>query len=138
MTSLYVEPILTKMPMRYASAMAPFLTGFNPNSWQQVARVLYEDMGLPLQHSKDQRPEEKPKGSTDVFALDSLRSISDSSFIPAMLDWRKYTKLYGTYVNGLEQEISPDRRIHPDYNIAGSETGRLTGCEDHDDPQARR
>ena len=100
---------------------------YNPFSIPQTKKILYEDMGLPPQHSKDQQKHEVPAASTDKAALTKLSEISEQPFVDTLMLWRTEAKLYTTYITGLPKLISPDGKTHPDYNVSGTETGRLSG-----------
>jgi len=86
---------------------------FNISSPKQVAKVLFEDL-----HLKDLKG-----GSTSVEVLTSL--IDDHPIIPLILEHRKYTKLVGTYTDGLIPHITKGY-IHTYFNQAQTATGRLS------------
>jgi DNA polymerase-1 len=87
---------------------------FNINSPQQVASVLYDELGL-------KGPKDR---STSVDVLEKLEG--ESPIIPKILEYRKYAKLLGTYVDGLIPHIKPDGKIHTYFNQAQTSTGRLS------------
>lgn len=90
---------------------------FNIASPKQLAKVLFEDMGLP--HGK------KISTSADV-----LEKIADAHpVIPKILEYRNVTKLYNTYLEGLHKYIMEDGKIHTIYKQTLTRTGRLSSVE---------
>lgn len=93
---------------------------FNISSPQQLSHVLFEEMKLP--HTK-----KLPNSSSFSTNAEALDSIYDSSpIIEKILQYRQYTKLNSTYVTGLLEKISPDGRIHTNFNQTETRTGRLS------------
>jgi DNA polymerase-1 len=86
----------------------------NLNSPKQLADLLYVKLGLA--GPKD--------GSTSVEALSAL--ADESPIIPLLLEYRKYAKLMGTYIDGLLPHIKKDGKIHSYFNQAQTSTGRLS------------
>jgi len=102
-------------------AQATDLAGeeFMLGSTQQVARVLFEKLGL----------EPGRKGKTG-YSTDSrvLRGIREShEIVPVIEEWREYTKLLNTYLLPLPSLIHDrDGRLHTTFNQAVAATGRLS------------
>jgi DNA polymerase-1 len=46
--------------------------------------------------------------------------------IDLKLEFNKYSKLLSTYIEGWQAFIMPNSRIYPDFNLTGTETGRLS------------
>jgi len=93
----------------------PFLLG----STQQVARVLFETLGL--------EPGRRGKTgySTDTRVLRGLRDAHP--IVPVIEEWREYSKLLNTYLGPLPELISPDDgRLHTHFNQTVAATGRLS------------
>jgi DNA polymerase I len=93
----------------------PFMLG----STQQVARVLFEQLGL--------EPGRKGKTgySTDSRVLRGLRDAHE--IVPVIEEWREYSKLLNTYLLPLPSLISErDGRLHTTFNQAVAATGRLS------------
>lgn len=86
----------------------------NLNSPKQLADFLYGK--LALKGPKD--------NSTSVEALSSL--IDEHPVVPLVLEYRKYAKLMGTYIDGLLPHIQEDGKIHSYFNQAQTSTGRLS------------
>ena len=95
---------------------------FNPDSPKQLAVVLFDEIGLtPLKKTKT-------GPSTDSSVLEQLAVEHE---LPALvLDYRKLTKLLGTYLKALGQFILPrDGRVHTSFHQAGTATGRLSSSD---------
>lgn len=90
---------------------------FNINSPKQLAEILYDKLGLPS----------GKKRSTGADVLEKL--IDAHPIIPALLSYRKLSKIYSTYAEGLQKYICSDGRIHTLYNQCATQTGRLSSSE---------
>ncbi|MGH7687942.1 MAG: DNA polymerase I [Candidatus Dormibacteria bacterium] len=94
---------------------------FNPGSTQQLARFLYDDLGLaPGRRIKTGR-------STDADTLEALRT--EHPIVERILEWRQLTKLKSTYVDALPLLCSADSRVHTSFNQAVATTGRLSSAD---------
>lgn len=88
---------------------------FNPRSQKQLAQLLYHDLGLPI-----------PDGrwSTDK---DALAAIQDFHPLPAkILEYRGKLKMLRTYVEALLDAADDEGRVHTNFNLHGTVTGRLS------------
>ena len=94
---------------------------FNINSVKQLGEVLFEHLHLP--HDK----KNKNGYSTSSDVLEKL--APDYEIAGKILEYRAYSKLISTYVNGLENVIDPASFIHPLYKQALTMTGRLSSVE---------
>lgn len=94
---------------------------FNIASPKQLATVLFEHMALPYP--------KKTKGSysTDATILESL--INVHPIIAAILDYRGKTKLYSTYIDGINYAIYEDGKVHTIFEQTLTQTGRLSSIE---------
>ena len=98
------------------------LKEFNINSPKQLGEVLFVDLGM--------EPTKKTKGknySTDIDVLNSL--IDEHPIIKEIIDYRSVSKLYSTYIEGIENTLFPDGKVHTIYNQALTATGRLSSLE---------
>jgi DNA polymerase I len=94
---------------------------FNPGSTQQLARFLYDDLGLASGRKT------KTGRSTDADSLESLRG--EHPVVELILEWRQLTKLKSTYVDALPLLCSADSRVHTSFNQAVATTGRLSSSD---------
>ena len=88
---------------------------FNPNSWQQVQKVL-EVLDHPTQDTQAGTLENIMNHTDDEMVFD---------FIKLVLEHRKCNKLLGTYVKGMKKRIH-EGRINTSYRLHGTTTGRLS------------
>lgn len=66
----------------------------------------------------------------DVLENGQLPENGAAELIAAILEYRKFTKLIGTYTDALPKRINPNTgRIHPSYGMASTTTGRLACSE---------
>lgn len=89
---------------------------FNPNSPKQVNELLYDKLKLLAKRSTR-------RGSTaDKEALTDL----SHPIATQILEARQGRKLISTYVDGILKRLSPEGRIHSDFLLHGTVTGRLS------------
>ncbi|MBI1954684.1 MAG: DNA polymerase I, partial [Proteobacteria bacterium] len=104
----------------YKKAGRPFTIG----SPKQLGEVLFEEQKLPT-------PKKSKTGLyvTDADVLENLASLGFD--LPKyVLEWRGLSKLRSTYVEGLIKAIHPKTgRVHTNYSLAGTSTGRLASSE---------
>ena len=92
---------------------------FNLNAPQQLAKVLFEDLRLPVGRRT------KTGYSTDADTLESLRE--KHPIIGLILEHRQLSKLKSTYVDALPQLVDPmSGRVHTSFGQASTATGRLS------------
>ena len=101
----------------------------NLNSTQQLGKLLYDTLKIPDSYEDyvyDYKKEkwelapfylrtEKGARSTDVFSLNVIAAIHNNPLAKLILEYRKLTKVLNTYINGMEEFITPDNRVHPDF-----------------------
>ncbi len=94
---------------------------FNLNSPKQLAKALFDDLGLP--------PGKKTKSgySTNADVLEKLRFAHP--VVDKLLQYRTIAKLKSTYCDGLCREIGADGRIHTTFNQTETRTGRISSAE---------
>ncbi len=92
--------------------------GFNLNSPKQIAKVLFEELKLPVIKKGKTGP------STDVSVMEEL--AHRHPFPKAVLEIRELSKLLGTYVDALPELVQGGRsRLHTDFSQTIAVTGRL-------------
>jgi len=92
---------------------------FNLNSPTQIRKLLVDKLHLRIE-------KKTAKGfiSTDVEVLEGLQKQHE---IPSLLlQHRKISKLRSTYVKGMRKLVDDTGRIHTEYKIHGTRTGRLS------------
>lgn len=94
---------------------------FKISSPKQLSTVLYEELGLPAGKKT------KTGYSTDSETLEEL--IDKHPIIRPILDYRRLTKLYNTYVKGLENAVSDDGRMYTTFKQTDTRTGRISSAE---------
>lgn len=94
---------------------------FNIASPKQLGEVLFEDLGLP------NGKKTKTGYSTSVDVLNKLRNVHP--IIDKVLNYRTISKLYSTYIVGLQEQIFIDGKTHTIYNQALTQTGRLSSTD---------
>ena len=95
---------------------------FNVASPKQLGVVLFEELCL----GKGKKT--KTGYSTTAEVLEELTKYHPVPHL--VLEYRKYAKLYSTYVVGLLQEVnSIDQKVHTIFKQALTQTGRLSSTE---------
>lgn len=111
------EQIEEMQQMIYDEAGHPF----NIGSPKQLGEVLFSEMELP--HGK----KTKTGYSTNAEILESLRR--DYPIVDHVLQWRQFSKLKSTYVDGLLKTVGKDGRIHSVFKQTETRTGRISSTE---------
>src|SRR5450759_1725067 len=92
---------------------------FNLSAPQQLAKVLFEDLRLPVGKRT------KTGYSTDADTLEALRD--KHPIVGLILEHRQLSKLKSTYVDSLPQLVDPlSGRVHTSFGQASTATGRLS------------
>ncbi len=94
---------------------------FNINSPKQLGEVLFDELMLPSGKKT------KSGWSTNADVLEKLRD--KHPIIGEILEYRMLTKLKSTYADGLLKVIAPDGRIHTNFQMTVTATGRLSSTE---------
>ncbi len=111
--------LIDKMEKEKLEEIHEVAPGINPGSSNQVADLLFEKLKKePLEFSKKTK-----KPSCDKK---TLQAYSDEKVIADILEFRKISKINGTYAIGLVDKIGEDGRIRPSINATGTETGRFS------------
>lgn len=94
---------------------------FNISSPKQLGEILFIKLGLP-------GGKKTTKGyKTDMKVLHKLLGMHP--MIAKILEYRNVTKLYSTYLEGLENCIMEDGKIHTIFKQNFARTGRLSSTE---------
>ena len=94
---------------------------FNINSPKQLGEVLFDELMLPSGKKT------KTGWSTNAEILEKLQG--KHPIVDEVLEYRMLTKLKSTYAEGLLKVISPDGRIHTNFQMTVTATGRLSSTE---------
>lgn len=92
------------------------IAGFplNASSPKQVADLLFVKLGLA-------------GGKVPGTSVEVLNEFKDAHpIVSKILEHRKYSKLVGTYIDGLVPHVKEDGKIHTCFNQAQTTTGRLS------------
>ncbi len=117
----FSKDLAAQLEQTEAAIYAQAGEAFNINSSQQLGRILFDKLKLPVQ----KKTKKKTGYSTDV---DVLTALSERHELPALiLHHRSLAKLKSTYVDALFDLINPETgRIHTSYNQTVTATGRLS------------
>lgn len=119
---------------------------FNPNSVPQIRHLIFDICGLPKYENTDTTNKDAreywlnvlgyPKKDSFETAELFEKAVSEwekekpvNRFIVVFSEFKKLSKWDSVYVTGLIPLICPDGRIHPNFMLHGTETGRLS-CKD--------
>ena len=94
---------------------------FNINSPKQLGEVLFEKMQIPGGKKT------KTGYSTAADVLEKL--APEYPFVAKILEYRGLAKLKSTYVDGMDQFIKADSKIHCKFNQTVTATGRISCSE---------
>ncbi len=95
---------------------------FNINSPKQLGVILFEKLSLPSGKKT------KTGYSTGIDVLEKL--IDKHPIVREIIEYRMYTKLKSTYIDGLRLVIDPNEpRVHTSLNQTIAVTGRLSSTE---------
>lgn len=130
-----------------------FAPGMNWNSSQQVGKLFFSPTKeqLEAQLTRAMTPEtyrevqdklnnkeyglgltiiEKTASGKPATGEATLKQLSGQHpAVDLKLEYNKYAKLQSAFIEGWKEFIGDDSRMHPTFNIAGTETGRLS-CSD--------
>lgn len=96
--------------------------GFNPGSPQQVAHVLYDQLGYPIIEKT-----EKGKPATGKAVLEKLAARrGNHPFIRALQGWRHVAKRISGSIKPWKELVDDNSRLHPRYKPTQVVTGRLS------------
>ena len=96
-------------------------SAFNISSPKQLGVILFEQLGLKGKKTKT------GAYSTGAEVLEKLRH--EHPIIELILEYRTLTKLFSTYIEGLQKARFADGKVHTIFNQALTQTGRLSSTE---------
>lgn len=91
----------------------------NVNSHPQLAHLIYDILGY-------EEPPKKTHKSADRTTGKEFRAFYPNEPITLLLEeFATLDHLLKSYVYGIADDVWPDGRVHPDFKLAGTVTGRL-------------
>lgn len=114
---------------KYANIEATYLAELesyyeiNWNSSGQIAEVLFEREGLPVL----KKSQKTGKPSADASVLNRL-AAKGHKLPQLILDYKAANTLNKMFLNRWEDDLGPDKRIHPTFNLTNVVSGR-TSCQ---------
>lgn len=101
----------------------------NPNSGDQVAALLFDELRLDREVTNVRLKKTKTgdRYSTNDKTLEAIRLLHP--VIPLIQDGREIRKIKGTYCDPLPFLLGADGRLHPNYRITRTETGRPSAAD---------
>jgi len=94
---------------------------FNIKSPKQLGKILFEKLDLPVIKKT------KTGYSTNAEVLEAL--VDKHPIITEITRYRQLTKIFSTYIEGLQAVIDTDCRIHSSFTQTVTTTGRLSSTE---------
>jgi DNA polymerase-1 len=111
----------------------------NLGSTIDLPLLLYSEKGFKfpiIKYTKDKKTNrDTDKPSTDEDTLVELRlTVKDPEspkaiFLDNLLELRRLKKMYTTYIEGWHDKVQDDDRIHGQFKIIGTTSGRLSSSE---------
>lgn len=100
----------------------------NLNSAKQLGVVLYDELGLTPYLTEPSKTHPEGQYCTDAGVLAELQK--EHVCIDTLLRYRKLSKLSSAYLRGgkqggLRRHVDKDSRVHPEFLVHGTTTGRL-------------
>lgn len=93
---------------------------FNLDSTAQLPKLLYEQLGLPVQLNKQRNK------TCDDAALEALES--KHPVVALIREYRGYQKVFTSFIEG-SLEKAHQGRVYPSFNVSGTVTGRLSSSQ---------
>jgi len=101
------------------------------NSSAQVSDFMYKELGLkPTKKASEGKT--RPSSDERQIQIQMAKLDPDSSarmLLKKILDYRGIQKIASTYCKGIYKRIHSDGKVHPDWVVQGTDTGRWA-CKD--------
>jgi len=94
---------------------------FNINSPQQMARVLFDHLGLSTKGLKKTEGGARSTRESELLKLEGEHPI-----IAHILQFRELQKLLSTYIDNIPHMVGEDGRLHSTFVQTGTTTGRIS------------
>lgn len=121
-----------EMQAQHRAEIERLVPGLNPDSPQQVARFLYQDLALPVEHTTDKGAPATTRVALKGFAdahpvVSHLATLSELSHLRSI--YLDGDPAPGAPVGGMLKRRRADGRVHTRYDLAGARTGRLASSD---------
>lgn len=100
----------------------------NLNSPAHLRRFFFDKLGKEVIKETKGGKSGRKQPSTDEEVLETWAGEGDP-WANLLLDYRGIAKIYGTYVEGLQDWLDLLYRVHTSFNQSGTVTGRLSSSE---------
>ena len=90
---------------------------FNPNSGDHIRLIVMRRGIVPTKVTL--------KAKLPSVSKDSLWPHQDDEFVGQLFAWREDFKLHSTYIKNLHKKLGPDGRLHPQYKLSSTPSGRF-------------
>lgn len=98
------------------------LPDFNPSSTKQVG-AYFVSQGYEVKKTG------KGNIKVNIDAIEEMVTKYNDPVAKLLVEHRSLAKLVGTYLDGMQEQIHDDGRLHPNYNLTNTFTGR-TSCSE--------
>jgi len=93
---------------------------FNVNSPKQLGEILFDELGL-----KQVRQKKTASGTYSTKESELMKIQDVHPIIPLIFEYRELAKLLGTYIDTLPTLADKQARIHAQFALHGTTTGRM-------------
>lgn len=102
----------------------------NPNSGDQVAELLFDEMKLHERapNLKIKRTEGGERFTTNDKVLEAIEDVDTTGIVKLITDGREIKKIKRSYADPMPRLLGRDGRLHPQYRITRTDTGRLSAA----------
>lgn len=97
----------------------------NVNSALQLRELLFKDLKLDV-IEKTGAGQPSTSESTIRVLAEKYKEGKAKVVLDAIIEYRKASKIISTYIDGLIKKLDPNGRLHPDFQMTGTVTGRLS------------
>lgn len=101
----------------------------NINSTKQLRTLFFEQLKYDIVKMTDGGTTGNKQPSTDEEVLNVFIDKKGCPFAKLIMEHRKISKIYGTYIEGLLSWVDREMRIHTTLKQGGTVTGRLSSSE---------
>jgi len=91
----------------------------NFNSTKQLRELIFDHLGL----TSVKKTKQTQEPSTDEASLELLKG--EHEFLDNLLELRYLRKIYSTYLKPIKEKLDKNGRLHTDYMLSRTATGRL-------------